>query len=126
MSAPKTKITPDWQEHFDFLLPRREFLRPGEVKKALSLDLKTIDALFAPDMRRSAPVLSGYALPPIRKGERTHKRIRRDSVILLLIERANTSPEEWRARVLEVLGKFGPHDLAFLHAAIAELIRRKA
>jgi hypothetical protein len=124
MSAPKT-ITPDWQEHFDFLLPRREYLRPAEVAKALHVDLKTIDALFAQDGLRGAPALVGYALQASGKGERAHKRIRRDSVILLLIERANTSPEEWRARVLEVLGKFGPRDLAFLHSAIAELLRRK-
>lgn len=125
MAAPT--LTPDWQEHFDFLLPKREYLRPAEVAAVLHVDLKTIDAWFAHDGRSAAPVLSGYTLPEgAGQGARTHKRIRRAAVILLLVQRANTSPEEWRARLLEVFHTLGPRDLDWAITALTDLRKRKA
>ncbi len=125
MAAVRT-ITPDWQELFDFLLPRREYLRVGDVAAALNLDPKTIDELFAPNgLAAQGPRLHGYQFAARGDGQRPHKRIRRDSVILFLIERANHTPEEWRARILEVLRKLPARELLLVRNAIDQLLAGK-
>ena len=119
MSAPRV-ITPDWQEHLDFLLPKREHLFPAEVAAALRVDVKTVEAWF------EASTLTGYTLPPASgTAQRAHKRIRRDSVLLLLVARANSTPDEWRPRLLEIFTKLGARDLDWAAAAITELRKRK-
>jgi hypothetical protein len=126
MAATRT-LPPDWQELFDFLLPRREFLRVGDVASALNLDPKTIDELFAQDGTAAhGPRLHGYEFTARGDGRRPHKRIRRDSVILFLIERANHTPDEWRARLLEVLRKLPARELLLVRSAIDQLLAAKA
>lgn len=123
MSAPATN--PEMQELLDLLLPRRPYLRPGEVAQALRMDLKTVDNLFDPDARKkSGAILKGFSFEAT--GERPHKRIERASVILLLVQRSNYTPAEARARLLEVLETLPLRELVLLQAALADLIRRKA
>ena len=120
-------IPPDWQEHLDFLLPRREYLRPGEVAKALNIDLKTIDNLFAHDGRRAGgSILKGFDFVARGSGQRPHKRIARFSVLLLLIERSNYTPAEARTRLREVLASLSVRDLVALQGDLADLIRKKS
>lgn len=126
MPAAPQAVTVDWQEHLDLLMPRKDYLRPDEVAAALRIDVKTVGHLFEPDAtRRSGPVLGGFTFNARGTGERPHKRILRASVLLLLMERSNYTPAEFRARMLEVLGRCPVRDLVFLQTAIAELIRRK-
>ena len=120
-----SKVDPAWQDHLDFLLPSREFLRPDQVAAALNIDTRTVDHLFAPNGLKACPDLIGFEFVARGTGQRPHKRIRRDSVILLVANRANYSPEEWRARVVEVLSKMPVRDLVLMQGAVAELIRRK-
>lgn len=125
MSTPKA-ITVDWQEHLDLLLPRKDYVRPDEVAAALRMDVKTVGHLFEPDdTRKTGPVLAGFTFAARGTGERPHKRILRASVLLLLMERSNYTPAEFRARIVEVLGRCSVRDLVFIQTALGELIRRK-
>ena len=106
-----------WQEHFDFLLPKKELLRADEVAAVIGCDERTIQRHFD-DAR-----IHGHN---ISRGIRQHIRYRRDSVILFLASRANYSPIDLHQRLIEVLAKQSPRELALVHQATGELLRRKA
>ena len=107
-----------WQEHFDFLLPRKELLRCDEVARALGCDERTVQRHF------DSAALHGHDINA-GTGQRAQLRYRRDSVILFLADRANYSPSDFRVRLLEVMAKQSPHELALIHQAIGEMLRRK-
>lgn len=107
-----------WQEHFDFLLPRKELLRADEVATALDCDERTILRHFEEGN------LLGYDLNA-GKGKRQQNRYRRDGVILLLAKRANYAPSDLRERLFEIIAKQPVTDLVLLQQALGELIRRK-
>ncbi|HEY0966953.1 MAG TPA: hypothetical protein VGD88_06160 [Opitutaceae bacterium] len=121
-SAPKVNLAA-WQEHFDFVLPRREMLRAEEIGAALGVDARTVHRLFE-TYENGVPRLLGHSINA-GAGEREHRRYRRDSVILYLAERANYAPEDLRLRLLEVLGKQSLSELVLFQQAVGELIRRK-
>lgn len=108
----------EWQEHLDFLLPRRELLRADEIANALGIDDKTVTRLF------EARQLAGHEFNTAR-GERQHRRYRRDSAILWLAERANYAPAELRLKLLGILIKQPLSELVLFHQALGEQIRRK-
>ena len=118
----------EMQDLLDLLLPRKNYLRPGEVAEALNFDLKTVDHLFGRNEAGSASgaKLHGFDFVANGDGSRPHKRIKRDSVICLLIQRSNYTPAEARARLLEVIEKLPLRELLLLQQALAQLIRRKA
>jgi len=121
-AAPKVHLTA-WQEHFDFVLPKREMLRAEEIGVAIGVDARTVHRLFE-TYENGVPRLLGHTFNA-GSGEREHRRYRRDSVILYLAERANYAPEDLRLRLLEVVGKQSLADLVLMQQAIGELIRRK-
>ena len=88
-----------WQEHLDFLLPKKELLRADEVGKALDCDERTVHRLF------DDAQLLGHEINAAT-GERMHRRYRRAGVILLLARRANYAPTDLRDRFLEILVPF--------------------
>jgi hypothetical protein len=108
-----------WQQQLDFLLPRRELLRPDEVAKALGCDARTVTRLFE-DYRITGHELNAGA------GQRQHRRIRRASVILYLAKRANYAPSDIRDRVAEIVCKLPRPDIALLHAALGQLLAKDA
>jgi len=121
MAAPSAQIdgggAREWQEHFDFILPRRELLRGDEVASALGVDTRTVHRLF------DDAQLLGHELNAAA-GERQHRRYRRAGVILLLSRRANYTPADLRHRLLEVIGTLSRADKALLHQSIAALLRQ--
>lgn len=119
MPAPLTKIELSaWQEHFDFLLPRKELLRVDEVATALGSEVRTVLRLFDDGQLHGHDINAGT-------GQRQQIRYRRDSVILFLAKRANYAPADLRQRLLEVISKLPPADIAVLLALIGELLRKK-
>ena len=62
-------LTP-WQEHLDFLLPRKELLRGDEVARALGCDERTVLRLF------DDAQLLGHEINTAT-GQRQHRRYRR-------------------------------------------------
>jgi hypothetical protein len=120
MSAalPKTELSA-WQEHFDFLLPRKELLRCDEVARALGCDERTVQRHFDDAELHGHDINAGSGL-------RAQLRYRRDSVILFLARRANYSPADFRMRLLEVLSKQPPGELVLIQQTISELLRRRA
>ncbi len=124
-STGLNKLEPVWQDHLDFLLPRKEYLRGDEAAKALGVDPKTIDHLFGRNCAHKAPDLVGFDFVGRGSGQRPHKRVLRDSVLLLVATRANYTPAEFQARLVEVLTKRSLSELITLQGAIGELIRRK-
>jgi len=108
-----------WQEHFDFLLPRKELLRADEIAKALNCDERTV-LRFAEEGKLHAHDINAG------KDRRQQLRYRRDSVVLLLAARANYAPTDLRDRLVEVLAKQAVGDLFALRGVIDELIRRKS
>ena len=100
-----------WQESLDFLLPRKELLRPDEVAGALGLDERTVLRLF------DDAQLLGHEFNAAG-GQRQHRRYRRAGVILLLAKRANYAPGDLRARVLEVIAQLPRADKALLYQAL--------
>ena len=120
-----SKLDPVWQDHLDFLLPSREFLRPDQVAASLNIDPRSVDHLFSPNGLKACPDLTGFEFVARGTGQRPHKRIRRDSVILLVANGANYTPDEWRVRLVEVISKLPVRDLVLMQGAIHELIRRK-
>jgi hypothetical protein len=115
--APKIDLAA-WQEHFDFLLPRKELLRADEVAKALGCDERTILRHFDEGKLHGHDINAGT-------GQRQQIRYRRDSVILFLASRANYAPSDLRDRLLEVMAKQPVTDLVLLQQALGELIRRR-
>lgn len=116
-AAPKINLA-EWQDHFDFLLPRKEMLRPDEVGVALGMDEKTIIRLFESRRLRGHEVNAGM-------GHRQHRRYRRDSVILYLAETANYGPDDLRLQLLNILINQPVSELVLFQQAVGELIRRK-
>lgn len=116
-AQPKVDLS-QWQDHFDFLLPKKEMLRTDEVARALACDEKTVIRLF------ESGDLCGHDIKT--KGQRVCPRYRRDSVILLIARRANYAPTDLRNRLVEVLSHQPKADLVLLQGAVAELLRRKA
>jgi hypothetical protein len=116
--AIRPDLTP-WQEHLDFLLPRKELLRGDEVAAALGCDERTVARLF------DDAQLLGHEFNAAT-GQRQHRRYRRAGVILLLARRANYAPDVIRVRLLEVAAQLPTADKAALHAALGELMRRTA
>lgn len=117
-AAPKVDLEA-WQEHFDFLLPRKELLRADEIATVLGCDERTILRHYDDANLHGHDINAGA-------GKRQQLRYRRDSVILFLAGRANYAPADLRLRLTEILAKQSKADLAVLHQTIAELIRRKA
>ena len=116
-SAPHINLA-EWQEHLDFMLPRRELLRADEIAKALGVDEKTVTRMF------EARQIAGHEINTA-KGERQHRRYRRDGVILCLAERANYAPADLRLKLLGILIKQPLSELVLFHQALGEQIRRK-
>ena len=114
-SALQSVDLASWQEHFDFLLPRKELLRPDEVATALGCDTRTVLRLFEEGK------IHGFDLNAATE-QRMHRKIRRASVILLLARRANYAPSDLRDRLLEVLAILPRSDQALLHSALGRLI----
>jgi AraC-like DNA-binding protein len=112
-AAQQSTLT--WQEHFDFLLPRKEFLRADEVARALGCDERTVQRLFDDGQ------LFGHDLNTAT-GQRMHRRYRRTSVILLLAKRANYAPADIVHRLLEVIAQLPTADKALLHQLVARLL----
>ena len=117
-SLPKIDLC-SWQEHFDFLLPRKEMLRADEVASVLGCDKRTVLNHYDDASLHGHDINAGTNL-------RQQIRYRRDSVILFLARRANYAPGDLHQRLLEVLAKQSPRELAMVHQATAELLRRKA
>ncbi|HSI08812.1 MAG TPA: hypothetical protein VK985_09475 [Rariglobus sp.] len=115
--APHINLA-EWQDHFDFLLPRKEMLRPDEVGLALGTDDKTVIRLFESRRLRGHEVNAG-------KGHRQHRRYRRDFVILYLAETANYGPNDLRLQLLNILINQPVSELLLYRQAVDELIRRK-
>ncbi|HSI10391.1 MAG TPA: hypothetical protein VK961_00040 [Chthoniobacter sp.] len=116
-AAPHINLA-EWQEHLDFLLPRRELLRADQIAGAIGVDEKTIHRLF------DSATLHGHEVNAA-KGERQHRRYRRDSVILFLADRANYAPADLRLKLLGILIKQPLSELVLFHQALGEQIRRK-
>lgn len=112
-----------WQEHLDGRLPGRPMLRPDEVALFLGTDPKTVARIFAKDVADAAPLM-GITINAGRD-KREHRRILRDSAILYWASKANYTPDEFRARIVEVLANCSARDLALIQAALGELLRRK-
>ena len=104
-----------FQEHFDFLLPRKPLLRADEVAAALGCDERTVHRLFEDAQ------LAGHELNAA-DGKRMHRRYRRDGVILLLARSANYAPTDLRNRLLEVLGNLPKADKALLYHALGKML----
>lgn len=117
-ASPKVDLC-SWQEHFDFLLPKKELLRADEVAAVIGCDERTIQRHFDDARIHGHDINAG-------RGIRQQIRYRRDSVILFLAGRANYSPNDLHQRLIEVLAKQSPRELALVHQATAELLRRKA
>jgi hypothetical protein len=113
-----------WQEHLDYRLPRRAMVRPDEVGTFLGVDQKTIARMFGKKDVKLAPDLMGIEFNG-GGDERQHRRILRDSAILYYALKANYTPDEFRARIFEVLTNCSARDLVLIQQAIGELIRRK-
>lgn len=110
-------IDPQWQEHFDFLLPKKELLRGDEVASALGIDERTVIRLFEDQQ------LMGHELNAATN-KRQHRRYRRASVILLLAKRANYVPTDLRQRLIEVILSLPTSDKTILYSRLGELLRR--
>jgi len=104
-----------WQEHFDFLLPRKPLLRADEVAKALGCDERTVHRLFDDGQ------LPGHELNAAT-GQRQHRIYRRDGVILHLARKANYAPADLRNRLLEVLSNLPRPDKAILYHALGKML----
>ena len=104
-----------WQEHFDFILPRKPLLRADEVAKALGCDERTVHRLFEDGQ------LSGHELNAAT-GQRQHRRYRRDAVILLLAKTANYAPGDLPDRVLEVIANLPLADKARIYHATGKML----
>lgn len=124
MPAAAHKVDPLWQEHLDFLFPRAAMLRPDQVAKACGFDLVTVRRLFERGEDEKAPRLMGIAFNAAG-GERDTRRILRDSALLLYAQRANYTPDEFLARIAEVLANRSPHELLRVQGRITDLIRAK-
>ncbi|MFA5263215.1 MAG: hypothetical protein WC378_05270 [Opitutaceae bacterium] len=105
-----------WQEHFDFLLPKKEFLRGDEVADALDADERTAIRLFDDQQ------LMGHEFNAA-KGHRQHRRYRRSSIILFLAKSANYTPSDLRDRLMEVVATLPRSDKAFLYQRLGESLR---
>lgn len=115
--APKIDLA-EWQDHLDFLLPRKELLRGDEVARAVGCDDRTVLRLFD-DAR-----LKGHDINAAT-GQRQQVRYRRSGVILFLAQRSNYTPADLRQRLIEVLSTLSTRELVLVQQAIGELIRRK-
>jgi excisionase family DNA binding protein len=104
-----------WQEHFDFLLPRKPLLRADEVAKALGCDERTVHRLFDDGQ------LPGHELNAAT-GQRQMRLYRRDGVILLLAGKANYAPTDLRQRLMEVMANLPKSDKAALYHALGKML----
>ena len=104
-----------WQDHFDFLLPRKPLLRADEVAKALGCDERTVHRLFDDGQ------LPGHELNAAT-GQRQLRLYRRDGVILLLAKKANYAPADLRQRLMEVLASLPQADKAALYHALGKML----
>lgn len=112
-----------WQEHLDERLPHRPMLRPDEVAKFLGIDQKTVARIFDKEVADAVPLM-GITINGAAD-ERGHRRILRDSAILYWASKANYAPDEFRARILEVLRNCSASDLLTIQQSIGELLRHK-
>lgn len=118
MPSLSTVQQPDlsaFQEHFDYLLPRKPFLRADEVAGALNLDDRTVHRMFEDAQLLGHEYNAG-------SGQRMHRRYRREAVILLLAKTANYAPADLRTRLLEVLGNLPKADKALLYHALGKML----
>lgn len=113
--APAPDDFRSWQESLDFLLPRKELLRPDEVAAALGLDERTVLRMFEEGR------LHGHEFNAA-SGQRQHRRYRRASVILLLASRANYAPDDILARILEVIAQLPRSQKAALYQALGRAL----
>lgn len=122
--ATASKVDPRWQEHLDFLFPRAPMLRPDQIATAWGVDLVTVRRMFDRGDDDSAPKLHGIAINAAG-GERDTRRILRDSALLMHARKANYTPEEFLARIDEVLANRSLQELLLVQARLAERIRAK-
>lgn len=104
-----------WQDHFDFVLPRKPMLRVDEVAGALNLDERTVHRLFDDAQLMGHEYNAGA-------GQRMHRRYRREAVILLLAKTANYAPADLRNRYLEALANLPKADQAHIYHALGKML----
>jgi hypothetical protein len=108
----------EFQEHFDYLLPRKPMLRADEIATATSLDQRTVIRLMEKGDLHGHEFNAG-------KDERTHRRYLRDSVILHLAKTATYTPADIVRGIVEVLSHRSLAELVTIQQHLAALIRRK-
>lgn len=131
--VPSTVKTPDlrtWQQHLDFLLPRKPTLRTDEIAAAVGVDKRTVERAFdgpAIDPVSGRPVrpwLFGFSINA-GAGQRFTKRIPRECAILWLAHCANyDDPSQFLNALTEVAASRSLPELVILQQRIGELIRR--
>jgi hypothetical protein len=95
---------PGWQEQFDFFVPRKSTFRADEVATILGCDTSTVERLFEQGKLNGHDINAG-------SGRRQHIRYHRDSIIILLAERASYRPDDELMRLFEIVMK-RPHATA--------------
>lgn len=107
-----------WQEHLNFLLPKKELLRADEVAAAFDCNVVTVWRLY------ESGTLVGHDINAAT-GQRQSLRYRRDSVLMFLAQRANYTPEDMLHKMRQVLSKLPTKELLTIQGACSELLRRK-
>ena len=119
-----------WQQHLDFVLPRKQTLRADEIAEAAGLDERTVLRAFtgpAIDKKTGKvvrPWLLGFEFNA-GNGQRFTKRIPRDAAFLWLAACANYEPADFLCQLCDVLARRSPHELVELQARITEIIKTK-
>lgn len=116
MPQPQPDIAA-WRDHLGFLLPSKELLRPDEVATLLGCDSRTVLRLFDDSS------LIGHDINAADR-QRQQMRVRRDSLILFLAHRANYTPEDMQAKIIEVIAHQPVSVLLILQKNIREKIWR--
>jgi len=117
-SKSDAALLAEYQESFDFLLPRKPMLRADEIARATSLDERTVIRL----MEKGA--LHGHEFNAAGDA-RKHRRYRRDSVILMLAKTATYTPEDLINAYVDALTSLSLRQLLAIQQHLNALIRRK-
>jgi hypothetical protein len=107
-----------WQERFDFLLPRKEWLKPAEVAKALGVTDVSVNNAY--DQGR----ICGHEFNFRGTERRNSRRIPRDAAIIYLAGTANYTPAERLERIADVVETLHPSELVLLQQRITARLRR--
>jgi hypothetical protein len=118
-----------WQEHLDFLLPRKPTLRADEIAAAVGLDARTVERAFEGPQhdaqgRMVRPWLTGFAFNAAG-GQRFARRIPRRDALLWLAHCANYEPGQHVTALTEVMATLSLRELVLFQQRLAELIKRR-